>query len=121
MNYNIKGTEVTISDEIRGYLEKKLTHMEKFVHNVSAARADVELEYLPSEAKMYRAEVMLHEPSLKQPLRTEATGSTLYEAIDIASGELTSELTRSKKKRITNFRQSALRVKDYLRGWRDSV
>ncbi len=121
MNYNIKGTEVALTDEIRTYLEKKLTHLEKFVHNPSVSRADVELEYLPSEAKMYRAEVTLHEPSLKQPLRAEATGSTLYEAIDKVEGELTSELTRSKKKKLQNFRRSAVKVKDFLRGLRKNI
>ncbi len=121
MNYNLKATDVTITDDIRTYLEKKLTHLEKFVHKASAARADVELEYMPSQSKMYRAEVMLHEPSLTMPMRAEATGSTLYEAIDIMAGDVTSELTRSKKKRLQNFRRSAVKVKDFLRGWRDSI
>ena len=121
MNYNIKGTGVALTDEIRTYLEKKLAHVEKFVQNPSAARADVELEYLPSEAKMYRAEVTVHEPSLKQPLRAEAMGGTLYEAIDKVEGDLASELTRTKKKKLQNFRHSAVRVKEFLRGWRDSI
>ena len=121
MNYNIKVTEVHLTDEIRGYLEKKLAHLDKFVQNVSAARADVELQYLPNEAKMYRAEVMLFEPSLKQPLRVEATGGALYEVIDKAAGELASELTRTKKKKLQNFRHSAVKVKEFLRGWRDSI
>lgn len=121
MNYNIKGTDVVITDEIRSYLEKKLAHLEKFVQNVGAARADVELQYLPSESRVYRAEVMLYEPSLKSPLRAESIGSTLYEAIDKVDGELMSELTRSKKKRLQNFRHSAVKVKEFLRGWRDKI
>ena len=121
MNYNIKGTEVHITDEIRTYLEKKLTHLEKFVPNASASRADVELKYLSSEAKTYCAEVMLHSPHLKQSLRAEASGSTLYEAIDKVTAELQTELTRTKKKRLQNFRHSAVKVKEFLRGWRDSI
>lgn len=121
MNYNVKGTGIAMTDEIRGYLEKKLAHLDKLVQSVSAARADVELEYAASEAKMYRAEVMLHEPSLKAPLRAEAEGGTLYEAIDKAVGDLNQELTKSKKKRLHNFRHSAVKVKEFLRGWRDSI
>ncbi len=121
MNYNIKGTGLTLTDEIRSYLEKKLAHVEKFVQNPSASRADVELEYLSSEAKTYRAEVTVHEPSLKQPLRAVATGSTLYEAIDKVEGEISSELTRNKKKKLQNFRRSAVKVKDFLRGLRKNI
>ena len=121
MNYNIKGTDVSITDEIRTYLEKKLTHLEKFVHKPELARADVELQYLPSEGKMYRAEVMLIDPSLKQPLRAEATANGLHEAIDKVESELFSELTRSRKKRLQNFRHSAVKVKEFLRGWRNSI
>ena len=121
MNYNIKGTDVSITDEIRTYLEKKLTHLEKFVHKPELARADVELQYLPSEGKMYRAEVMLIDPSLKQPLRAEATANGLHEAIDKVESELFSELTRSRKKRLQKFRHSAVKVKEFLRGWRNSI
>ena len=121
MNYNIKATEVVLTDEIRSYLEKKLNTLDKFLQNKEAARADVELEYLPDEAKMYRAEIMLSEPSLKQALRAVATGSTLHEAIDVASGELSSELTRGKKKRLHLLRHNAVKVKEYLRGWRNKI
>jgi len=119
MNYNIKGTEVAITAEAREYLEKKLAHLEKFLQNVDATRADVELQYLPAQAKMYRAEIMLYEPSLHSPLRAEAQGGALYEAIDIAVGELFTELTRTKKKRQHIFRRGALRIKDYVRGFRN--
>jgi len=112
---------VHITDEIRSYLEKKLTHLEKFLHRADVARADVELQYLASEAKMYRVEVMLHAPSLPTPLRAEAEGSTLHEAIDRVEGELASELSRSKKKKLQNFRHSAVKVKEFLRGWRDKI
>ena len=119
MNYNIKGTEVTVTAEIREYLEKKLAHLEKFLHDINAARADVELQYLVGEAKMYRVEIMLYEPSLKSSLRAEARGGTLYEAMDIVEAELFTELTREKKKKQHIFRRGALRVKEYLRGFRN--
>jgi putative sigma-54 modulation protein len=121
MNYNSKGTEVTVTAEVREYLEKKLARLEKFLQNTNAARADIELQYLSAEAKMYRVEIMLYEPSLQSPLRAEARGGTLYEAIDIAAGELFTELTRTKKKRLHNLRHSAVRVKEFLRGWRDKI
>ena len=119
MNYNIKSTELSITDEIRGYVEKRLSTLDKFLSNVDASRADVELEFLHSEAKQYRAGFMVRDPGLPESLRASAKGSTLHEAIDIAVGELFQELTRGKKKRLHLLRRSGQKVKEYLRGWRD--
>lgn len=116
MHYNIKGTGVDITDEIRAYVEKRLNTLDKYTND--AARVDLELEFLKGEAKMYRTEMMLHVPGLP-PLRAEATGSVLHESVDIAVGEMTRELSQGKKKRLHIFRRSAVRVKEVLRGWRD--
>ena len=118
MNYNIKGTEVVVTPEIRDYLAKKLERFDKFMSAKDAARADVELGYLVGEAKMYRAEIMLFEQSLPTPLRAEAEGGTLYEAIDKAAGDIFIELTREKKKKQHVFRRGAARIKEYIRGLR---
>lgn len=118
MNYNIKGTDIVITDELRGYIEKKLATFEKFLSNAAAARADVELQFLVGEAKTYRAELMIHDPGMKAPLRAEARGHTLHETFDLVTDELFTELTRAKKKRLHLIRRGAARVKDILRGFR---
>lgn len=118
MNYNIKGTDVAVTDELRTYVEKKLAALERLLYDADSARVDVEIGYIASEAKQYRAEFMLHG---KHQLRTTANGGALHEAIDIAAGELLAELTRAKKKRISTLRQSAVKVKEYLRGWRSKI
>ncbi|MEI6863880.1 MAG: ribosome-associated translation inhibitor RaiA [Candidatus Adlerbacteria bacterium] len=119
MNYNLKGTNVAITDEIRRYVEKGLNTLDKLVKSEGKPRVDVELEYKEGEAKMYRAELMLHAPGTTEPLRAEAERGTLHEAMDAAASELLHELTKTKKKRMRVFRHSAVRVKEYLRGWRD--
>ncbi len=115
MQYNLKGTNLDLTQEIRGYIEKKLAKLDEFMQQGAASRTDVELEYLPSEEKTYRAELMLHDGMV---LRAEARGGTLHEAIDKAMSELYLELTRARKKERSAFRRSAVRVKEYLRGWR---
>ena len=110
-----------ITDEIRTYVEKKLASLDKFISDLDAARADVEVEFMRGEAQMYRAEFMIHDPVLKEIMRAEARGASLHEAIDIAVAEVFEELTRTKKKKIDLFRRSAVRVKEYLRGWRRKV
>ncbi len=119
MNYNLKGTDLELTSEIRAYLEKKLGSLEKFISDKEAARADVELHFSRGEEKTYRAEIMIHDPRLKAPLRAEARGQSLHEAIDLTVGELSGGLTRAKKKRLHNVRRGAAAVKDMLRGFRD--
>lgn len=117
MNYNIKGTAVVITPEIRTYIEKRLLALDKFFKDPTAARADIELEFLADEAKQYRAEFTLHGPEIKNVSRVSMRGSALYEAIDMATGELSRELSQSKKKSMRFFRRSAARVKDMVRGF----
>ena len=115
MQYNIKGTGVQITPELRDYLEKRLRSLDKFAN--ADARVDIELGYQASQEKMYRAEFMFYEPGLHAPLRAQGRGGALHEAIDLAEAELFRELTRVKKKRLHLLRRSAARVKEYLRGW----
>ncbi|HVV39119.1 MAG TPA: ribosome-associated translation inhibitor RaiA [Candidatus Paceibacterota bacterium] len=119
MNYNLKGTNLSITSEIREYLERKIGSLDKLLSDTDAARADIELEFLKDEEKMYRAEAMLHDPHTKVPMRAEARGTTLHEAIDMVAGELFSELSRAKKKRVHLLRRGAGHVKDIIRGFRD--
>lgn len=118
MQHNLKGANLTLTEEIRSYIDKKLGGFENFLQDASSARTDIELEYRESEEKSYRAELMLHD---RQVIRVEARGRTLHEALDKALGELFTEITRNKKKKMRVFRHSAARVKEYLRGWRNKL
>lgn len=108
-----------ISDEARAYVEKRLSHLDKWAHK--ASRCDVELAYQELyHGPHYRAEFMYHEPGA-DTRRAEARGNTLHEAVDIAVAELTRQLSQGKKKRLQVLRRTAVKVKEYLRGWRDSI
>jgi len=113
MNYNVKGTGLQVSDEIRTYIEKRLVQAEKFLKNDPTAHSDVEVEYRASEDRKFRAEFTLS--SEAKVYRAEAQGDTLHEAIDIAINELTQELRRTKQKKLDLFRRGASKLKDYFR------
>lgn len=117
LNHNIKGTGIGVTPLFREYVTKKLGHVEKFTQNDSTAHADIELEHkAQGRSKQYRAEFTL---SLKgEVYRANAWGVSMYEAIDVAIGELTESLRQIKKVRLHTLRRSAARVKEYLRGWR---
>ncbi|MEK7068207.1 MAG: ribosome-associated translation inhibitor RaiA [Patescibacteria group bacterium] len=119
MNYAIKGTEVNISDEIRSYVEKRLSGLDKFASE--ASRCDVELGYEALfDGPKYRVELMYHKPGAPL-MRAEARGAALHEAIDLAAGELLEGLTSAKQKRRDILRRTGARVKEYLRGWRGKI
>lgn len=121
MNYNIKGTEVSITPELREYVEKRLAaHVDKFLARDSTAHADVELQYAPvRDGGRYRAEFTITASSALY--RAEEWGTSMHEAIDLAVSRLTEELTRNKKKRLHVLRRGSMRVKEFLRGWRNKI
>ncbi len=118
MNYNLKGTGLALTGEVRSYLDKKLVHTEKFMGTGLPFQLDVELEFIAGAAgPKYRAEYTLARG--KEIIRTQAQGSTLHEAIDIASDELSQKIAKMRDKRRHLFRRGAARIKEYLRGFRE--
>ena len=120
LNYNIKGTGLEISDQIREYVEKNLAHVEKFLQSEPSTHIDVEVKYLPEgrSGKYYAEFTVSAQGSV---YRAEHWGSVLHEALDLAREELMAELRKAKQKRVQGLRRSAHRVKEYLRGWRSKL
>ena len=120
MNYNIKGTHLDITDELRTYVEKKLSHADKLVGQDPTAHADVELQYLEEgRSGKYRAEFTVSCGG--QVYRADKWGASMHEALDAAGGELIEELSRDKKKKQSVLRRTSVKVKEYLRGWRSDI
>ena len=44
-NYNIKGTGIEVTDELRSYVERRLAHADKFLRGDPSAHVSVELEH----------------------------------------------------------------------------
>ncbi|MSR70702.1 ribosome-associated translation inhibitor RaiA [Candidatus Kaiserbacteria bacterium] len=117
LNYNIKGTGLEITDELRSYVERRLAHADKFLQGDPSALVAVELEHQAARSgERNRAEFTVS--AAGAVYRAERWAETMHAAIDIAVGELSNELGRGKKKRIHLVRRSAHAVKEYLRGWR---
>ncbi len=118
MNHNIKGSGIAITPELREYAEKKLNAAEKFLQGDTTAHADIEMEYSQvRDGGKYRAEFTLSAHG--KLYRAEEWGSTMHEAIDIASAALIKDLRRAKGKHIRMVRQGAKQIKDFVRGFRD--
>lgn len=119
VNYAIKGTNLAITPEIRSYVEKRLGALDKFAPDVARVDAEVGHEALYDGPK-YRAEFMYHAPG-EELARAESRGTTLHEAIDLAAGELLRATSTRKKKNLQVFRRTAVKVKEFIRGWRTKV
>lgn len=117
MNYNLKGTNIEITDAMRSHVEKQLMHLDKFFGPRSGARLDIELEYLRDEEKTYRAEATLHDHGFNGDFRVEECGHELNEAVDIMVNTLSLELSRAKKKHIDAKRKGGLMFKNIIRGF----
>jgi len=119
MNYNIKGTALGVTDELRTYVERQLAHADKLLHD-PAAHADIELVFDEMrDGPKFRAEFTLE--SQGKLYRASDWAVSLHEAIDVAGAELAAELRKAKGKRLQVLRRSATRVKEYLRGWRSRI
>ena len=118
MNYNIKGTEVTITPELRTYVETKLSLAGKFLAGDSTAHVDVELQFFGGErGKKNRAEFTATAGG--QSYRAQEGGESMHEAIDLAAAEFTRVVRRNKKRNMALVRRSAAKVKNIIRGLRD--
>ncbi len=119
MQYNIKGTDLHITDGNRSYVEKRLPILDKYFGRKSGVRMDIELEFMKDEEKKFRAEGTLHDHGFEGDMRVEAIGDTLHEAIDIMVNTFNADLSRSKKKMIDSKRKGGLMFKNLIRGFTD--
>ncbi|MBX4192018.1 ribosome-associated translation inhibitor RaiA [Candidatus Parcubacteria bacterium] len=120
LNYNIKGTQVSVSEELRAYVERALGHAAKFLEADPTTHVDVELEFSQvRDGAKYRAEFTAEASGALY--RADCWGTTLHEAIDLAVGELTGELRKNKTKKLHFLRRGALRVKEFVRGFRENI
>ena len=96
LNYNLKGTGLSITPELRFYLDRKLEGIEKFLQEPS--HVDVELEYQEMRhGGHYRAELTIE--SAGSVYRASEWAEALHPAIDSATNAVFGELRRKKKKR----------------------
>lgn len=115
LNYNVKGTGLAVTDELRAYIERKLAHAEKFLKGDSTAHINVELEHQAMRhGDRNRTECTVSIGG--EVYRAESWGETVHSSIDLSFAQLQNELGRGKKKRLHVLRRSAHKVKEYLQG-----
>ena len=105
MKLNIKGTKIELSSEIREYVEKKISALEKYLGDTVVTNCDVELENTAGEQNkgdIYRVEVNLSVPGTV--LRVEKSEKTLNKAIDKVKDHLVLVIKKYKEKKVDKKR-----------------
>lgn len=113
MKYTIKATDVDLSADLREYVEKKMSSLDKFVKKMGeAVEAHVEVARTSRHHKtgnVFRVEVLMHVPGAE--LYAEALGKTVLEAMDAVKDEMSRELEKNKDKRVDAVRRGGSAAK----------
>ena len=90
--YHIRGENITITESIRDYAEKKISKLEKYFADVSTVTAHVNAKVYPN--KKAKAEVTIPLPGVV--LRAEETTDDLYGSIDLVIDKLERQVRKYK-------------------------
>ena len=100
MEVSIKGTEISLTPDIKDYVQKKMDMLERYLGDVQVIHCDVEVGRAVSKhnsAYIYRAEVNLELPG--ELLRVEKTEQDLWKAIDKVKDHMARSVKRYKEKK----------------------
>ena len=118
MSKHIKGTNVSVSQELAVYLEKKLESLKKFVdYESDAVRFDIELGKTTRRHQtgdIFRAEFNIFVGG--KSFRAACESESLHSAIDLVKDEILPALRADKNKRMSLLRRSGERIKLFIKG-----
>ena len=116
MRTTLKATNVALTPELRGYLDKKLDALEKFIGEEPSAICDVEVGKSTKHHQtgpVFYAEFNLHLPG--RDLRATAEAETVHAALDEVKDEILQELRKEKTRRTAFLREQGAKLKEFIR------
>ncbi|GMA69705.1 ribosomal subunit interface protein [Leuconostoc litchii] len=93
LDYNVRGENITVTDAIREYVEKRLTKLNRYIEE--SAKANVNLRTYKSD-NSGKVEVTIVLPYVV--LRAEDTNQDLYTAVDNVSEKVERQIRKYKTK-----------------------
>lgn len=103
MRFFFKGVE--IDDKTRGYIEKRLTTLDKFLDNITKSEVEIDLD----KKGKFRVEVMVHTP--RNMFRADNTTDSIEASVDMVTDELQTQITHFKDKLRTLKKRGAISLK----------
>lgn len=99
MKIRIKATKITLTAEIKDYIQQKMDMLDKYLGKIQVLNCDVEISREKGKQKtgeIYRAEINLEVPG--QLLRVEKTEAELMKAIDKVKDHMMRSIKKYKEK-----------------------
>lgn len=116
MHIIIKGTNLELHDDLKGYVNEKIGGLKKFIENENldpeSVTARVELArttHHHQQGDVYKAEVNLQLP--RKMFRSVVESDDIYKAIDDVKDELKDAINNYKDERITATRRGVRIIK----------
>ena len=103
MNFNIRGSKISITDAIRSYIETKIGKLDKYFENPDDITANV---LIKDSGVNQKIEVTI--PIKTTILRGESTHKDIYAAIDLVVDKLERQVRKNKTKITERYKNSAL-------------
>ncbi|MCL5782064.1 MAG: ribosome-associated translation inhibitor RaiA [Patescibacteria group bacterium] len=117
MNINIKTTNITMTQAIADYTNKRLAKIDKLLYSDPAAQCDVELAKTTShhnKGDIFKAEI--HIVGANKNIYATVEREDLYASIDSVRDDVLRELKSGKEKSISFIRRGGARIKSMVKG-----
>ncbi len=117
MNIHIKTTNITLTEAISAYVNKRLEKISKLTSDDSSAQCDVELGRTTAhhhKGDVFRCEIHLVGSGIN--IYTSAEKEDLYASVDEVQEGVLRELTAGKKKSTSRIRRGGAKVKAMMKG-----
>lgn len=105
MNIKYLYKNITVDDNQREYIEKRLVSIDKLIEKITKVEVEVDMD----KKGLRRVEVMIHTP--RDLFRAEETTESIEGSIDLVVEELKTQITRKKDKIWTRIMRGARSVK----------
>ncbi len=116
MKINIKATNISLSDSVRDYAEKKIASLEKFLNSESEILANIDIGKSTRHHKsgdIFRAEVLIKSDG--KEFYSVSEKEDLYMAIDDVREEVNREINSKRKKALSMIRRGGAHVKNLMK------
>jgi ribosomal subunit interface protein len=121
MQINLKAKNIELTEEIKDYVLKRVTNLEKLISSIEEKGGEVMVDFeVGRTTEHHKAGAVFHADCHIRISGNEfyyaSDRETLYEAIDEVKERLYEEIRRDKDKRQTLFKRGATSIKKMLKG-----
>lgn len=103
MRFFFKG--VAVDEVTRGYIEKRISTLDKFIDNILKSEVEIDLD----KKGKFRVEIMVHTP--RNMFRADNTTDSIEASTDMAVDELQVQITHMKDRLRTLKKRGAMSLK----------